>query len=452
MADPTAMVQWKELEHLARERYPDLPFPEAYLRLHEDVFIKFPKEFAKVIKPYLLQLIDQLPDMGVAVGTYKNSAPLISASLIAKILEEFVSSLPAAPRLKGQNVTADSVAGIGSSQHSAQVPISGNGPSSANLHGSAAVEETPVLKLINGISVVNHSLLDRVEYYASWIQAAAITNAMQTSKQVKALNKISENTGKVAEELYKQNCFKTQGGDGPDGPARASYDFIQYKIEENTEGDHRYFVYHPDTDWVPSLKRLIRANPLPPTFCAIFHDLELACQRLRDFRGDLKAESEYGKDVVFHLLLPGWSHISFAEPLHFPSALQPFRIHGLIHDQRPYWTFNLPCAQQGLLDGVGNIYDPHTWNSKAYKGAIATAVVVAPGGLFGAAALGSATVGALGLTGGLAGLVFVPMLLGLGPTSIFAVAPAVSDAVYNSLREEPRILGSQDMLYTRNKW
>jgi disulfide oxidoreductase YuzD len=58
MADPFAMIQWKELEHLVRERYPDLPFPEAYLRLHEDVLIEFPKEFAEVIKLYLPQLVD----------------------------------------------------------------------------------------------------------------------------------------------------------------------------------------------------------------------------------------------------------------------------------------------------------------------------------------------------------------------------------------------------------
>lgn len=179
MADLSAMVHWKEWEHLAKERYPDIPFPEAYLKLHEDAFSKFPKEFAEVIKPYLPQLIQQLPDMGVAVGTYKNSAPLISASLATKILKKFVSSLPAASRLEGQNVTANSVAGIGTNQYSAQVPISGNGPSSSNLHGVPAVGETPVLRLINGIRVVNHSLLDRVEYYGNWIRAAAITSTLR---------------------------------------------------------------------------------------------------------------------------------------------------------------------------------------------------------------------------------------------------------------------------------
>jgi hypothetical protein len=83
---------------------------------------------------------------------------------------------------------------------------------------------------------------------------------------------------------------------------------------------------------------------------------------------------------------------------------------------------------------------------------MATAAVVAPAGIIGAATLGSATAAALGLTGGVAGLVVILMLWGLGATSVFVVGPAAADAVYDSLREEPRILFSRDILYTQNKW
>ncbi|RSL68911.1 hypothetical protein CEP54_002527 [Fusarium duplospermum] len=38
-----------ELRQLAKEWYPELPYEEAYLKLHHDAFVKFPKELAKPV-------------------------------------------------------------------------------------------------------------------------------------------------------------------------------------------------------------------------------------------------------------------------------------------------------------------------------------------------------------------------------------------------------------------
>ncbi|KAB8253820.1 hypothetical protein BDV32DRAFT_133436 [Aspergillus pseudonomiae] len=68
MAD-AAVTDWTELHQLMVERYPDLPYHEAYVELLRDAFIRFPNEVADIITPALPHLVERFPEAMEAFGT-----------------------------------------------------------------------------------------------------------------------------------------------------------------------------------------------------------------------------------------------------------------------------------------------------------------------------------------------------------------------------------------------
>src|SRR2546423_347384 len=136
-------------------------------------------------------------------------------------------------------------------------------------------------------------------------------------------------------------------------------------------------------------------------------------------------ESEDGKDVTFHLLIPAWSPIAILEPLHFPDDLQPFYIEGLKHQGKPYVVFNLPAAPQNLLKGIGNVLDPSGSNSTAAIGAATTWILggTALNGGFLALGIGLGTLSGLGV------LVTIPVWFGGAFGSATTIGLEVTETV-----------------------
>ncbi|KAF2812187.1 uncharacterized protein BDZ99DRAFT_558025 [Mytilinidion resinicola] len=160
-----------------------------------------------------------------------------------------------------------------------------------------------VTKRINGVQIISNSLVDRVDYHMKFTQAAIVGLAIEVHQGLEALKKIGAKLDGIYEEMMNSNGIKVQGSGGPDGFARHVYDFVEEATEQPSD-KHRFFVYHPDTDWYPAFRRLFRRNPLPTTFCAKSDDLDKLCVLILEARKNLIKESDDGKHVVFHLLVP----------------------------------------------------------------------------------------------------------------------------------------------------
>jgi hypothetical protein len=249
--------------------------------------------------------------------------------------------------------------------------------------------------------------------------------------------------GKIEDNLTDHNSILVSGSGGPEGAAKSVYEFIEMRIGETEGENHRFFVYHPDTVWCPHFYKMIKDKPLPPTFCAKSDDLDKICRYMQSCRKELNDEKKCGKDVVFHLLIPGYRKLSIKEPLHFPDDLQPFRVEGMKF-KGELVKINLPAAPKNLLYGVENYLDPKWQNTTADIAAVATTMVGTGWGVNGLClALGMG----LGTITGLGALVTIPVWFSTASYSMPIAAEAIHGVVHDSIREAPpRILGSNTRL------
>lgn len=305
-------------------------------------------------------------------------------------------------------------------------------------HLAASADQ--VVHEIHGIQVIGKSLVDHISYYGRWMQVVAIIQIAQAYEVIQVLTEISEHLGEA-------NNINVSGSGGPNGFAAHVYDLVKERTEAISPMEslnHRFFVYHPDTNWYGAFNRLIRDNPLSPTFCAKSDNLDSLCRYMQAVRTQLSTESECGKDVVLHLLIPSWYRVSIKQPLHFPDCLQPFRVEGRKHKGRPLIEFNLPAAPTGMLDGVANILDPKSQNMIARGVSVAVTGPTVGWGLNGACLAAGLGVGALT---GLGALVAVPIWFGTGMYALPAAGEVIEETIYNALCEEaPRVLGSEERL------
>lgn len=429
--DPAAYADWAELQHLIRERYPDLPLDEAYVNLLHDAFIKLPKECMERIKPMLPHLVQQSPEILESIGIYGGHPLMRFVSKLAGIIRN--------ARSKSIASNTDTRCSVLAEAASNSVPLSAEAvAASARLAADNMKRATDsadrVVRQVYDIHVIGKSLVDRIDYYGRWMQTVSAIQIAQGHKAIQALTEIRDHLG-------ESNSITVSGSGGPDGFAQHVYDFVKEGTDniDEAEGDkHRFFVYNPDTDWYGAFRRLIRQNPLPPTFCAKSDNLDTLCQYMQDVR------AQCGQGIIFHLLIPTWYRISIKEPLHFPDCLQPFQVEGRKHKGKPLVEFNLPAARTGLLHGVANVLDPKCSNAIASGVSIAVTGPTVGWGVNGTClALGIG----LGTITGLGPLIAVPVWVGTAIPAMSSTAPVIEKAVYGALCEvAPRILGSHQCL------
>ncbi|KAH0841122.1 hypothetical protein AYO21_06611 [Fonsecaea monophora] len=116
---------------------------------------------------------------------------------------------------------------------------------------------------------------------------------------------------------------------------------------------HLYFVYHPDTDWHPYFCRLVEKKPMANNFFGMAENLDTLCIWMRYLRALFARSGEWGKDPVFHLLMPTYRQLHIEEPLAFADALQPLCLHGFVHNSKCSVLLNLHNSDPDMLDGVG---------------------------------------------------------------------------------------------------
>ncbi|PNP52591.1 hypothetical protein FNYG_15829 [Fusarium nygamai] len=297
-----------------------------------------------------------------------------------------------------------------------------------------------VIREIHGVHVIGKSLVDHINYYGRWLQTVSAIQIAQGHQAIQALNVICDH-------LRDTNTITVSGGSGPDGFARPVYDFIQKKIHDINQLErhkHRFFVYHPDTNWYGAFHRLIRESPLPPEFCAKADNLDTICLFMQDVRQRLAEASDGGESVVFHLLIPSWYSIFIREPLHFPDSLQPLRVEGEKHKGKELVEMNLPAAPREMLSGIANVLDPRSSNAIASVTSMAVTGPVVGWGINGACLALGIGVGAIT---GLGPLLAVPVWFGTAAPAMETAGPVIQETIYNTLCEEaPRILGSTERM------
>ena len=435
-------AQWMEMQALVQERYPDMPYEEAYF--------KFLLDQKEVAEKYLLAILSQLqqaPELVEAYGVYVGSPSLQAWGRVAGLFRRYLQSINTSSAV-GQNITVDNATGttlgatIGQAAASSPIGVMAGGPEATGTNtGNATIEDSGfVAKNVDDIHVIGKSLVDRLDYYRRWAQTVSAIRIAQEYTKIKILSDISN-------RIAENNTVAVSGSGGSAGFAQHVYDFIRGEIDKIGHAQrraHRIFVFSPDTNWYPAFHRLIRQHALPPIFCAKSDDLDALCLYMLDVREQLKSELAVEQDVIFHLLIPSWYCISIKEPLHFPDALQPLQVVTLKHKGKALVEMNLPQAPAGMLRGVANVLDPNGSNKLASCVSVGTTLPVVGWGVNGVClavgvAVGSAT--------GLGMLIGAPIWAACSMPAMMKTAPMIEDAVYDALCEEPaRILGSDGRL------
>ncbi|RSM20339.1 hypothetical protein CDV31_000834 [Fusarium ambrosium] len=420
--DVAGILYDMEIRQLAKDWYPELSYEEAYLKLHHDAFVKFPKELAKP----------------VVAGVREDFATVVDAA-DAVYRGRYLEALSIFIRRVQKGCARDSNTG-GSSQHSSQSNTAQPQDIPSAMTGQMGKDATKgVVREYHGIHVIGDSLVDHINYYGRWMQTISAIQIAQGQQIIQALNVISDH-------LRDTNTITVSGAGGPDGFARAVYDLIQKKVDDVDQTErhmHRFFVYHPDTNWYGAFHRLIRETPLPPEFCAKSDNLDTICLFMQDVRRRLMEESNKGKDVIFHLLIPSWYSITIKEPLHFPDSLHPLRIEGEKHKGKELVEMNLPTAPNGMLIGISNVLASKLCsNGVARFTSMAITLPAVGWGVNGAClALGLG----VGAVTGLGMLAVVPVWFGTTIPAMEKSAPVIAETIYDILSEEaPRILGSTE--------
>ncbi|KAI3575853.1 hypothetical protein IWW34DRAFT_882810, partial [Fusarium oxysporum f. sp. albedinis] len=136
-------------------------------------------------------------------------------------------------------------------------------------------------------------------------------------------------------------------------------DFVNLKIDQYTSdgGNHRFFVYHPDTQWHGTFRRLLQEKgPLDETFCGISNDLFALCRWMLCMRVELHEQDMSKQDEVhFHVLIPAYQSLVIPRAFVLLGALFPLTFEGEIANGQALVWLNLPFEGTDTLKNVGNL-------------------------------------------------------------------------------------------------
>ncbi|EXJ70578.1 uncharacterized protein A1O5_06648 [Cladophialophora psammophila CBS 110553] len=143
--------------------------------------------------------------------------------------------------------------------------------------------------------------------------------------------------------------------DAPEKFAAQVYGYIDMMTKSTSKSTkkHLYFVYHPDTDWHPYFCKSVERKPTPNTFFGMAENLDTLCIWMRYLRAVFTKSGEWGKDPVFHILMPTYRELHIEEPLAFAEALHPLCLHGFVHNSKCSVNINLHGIDPEMLDGIG---------------------------------------------------------------------------------------------------
>ncbi|KAF4445748.1 hypothetical protein F53441_10497 [Fusarium austroafricanum] len=220
--------------------------------------------------------------------------------------------------------------------------------------------------------ILGKSLVDSTKLFHQFSMVATTlgmgANVIQTYQGIQALNLIAAKLGDISNSLEAQAALTAQR----DFPQYV-FDMIRERLSQtsvDSERDHWFFLYHPDTDWYPKFFHLIEEKPLSPRFCGYTNQLDtvfmfmLAARERIKKREAVKARrKQYCRPVQLHLIVPAYQTILIPEPFEIPEDIGDFVIEGRINSNRPFVWLNLPEEQQHYTFDVGmwSLPPPGIW-------------------------------------------------------------------------------------------
>jgi hypothetical protein len=210
--------------------------------------------------------------------------------------------------------------------------------------------------------IMGQSLVDSARLFQQFSMVAttlsAGANIIQTYQGIQALNLIAAKLGDISDSLQAQAALTAQR----DFPQYV-FDMIRERLSQtsvDTERDHWFFLYHPDTDWYPKFFHLVEEKPLSPRFCGYTNQLDtvfmfmLAARERITKREMVKSRKrQHCRPVQLHLIIPAYQTILIPERIKIPEEIGDFVIEGRINSNRPFVWLNLPDEQQHYTFDVG---------------------------------------------------------------------------------------------------
>jgi hypothetical protein len=299
------------------------------------------------------------------------------------------------------------------------------------------------------VNVMQYSYISAGPYTTTFAAMAVVAIILEVHQGIEALKKMGKGIDGIREALDIQTNGIIQGW-GPDGFGGFVYDFIDMEIQKAISNDpkkeHWFYVYHPDTAWRVKFEKLLRPAPegrgrLPPALMTVDNDLDTIFLLMLDNRMNLQNSNE-GRDVLFHLLIPAYKPLLIEPPLIIDSFLFPLEIKGHVHNSDKNVWLNLPEVPEGLdLPGIGNLARSEE-TKNGFAGLVAFSSTV--GSMYltglGLAAVEAAAVPVLGI---LTPVVVIPLM----PVAVFSAcyagwfAGSTAKALTESKPPKPRIVG-----------
>lgn len=238
--------------------------------------------------------------------------------------------------------------------------------------GTSAIPPTPIIPTSITQTTETVWIISETFGTAAQIQSllSAATLAAEIYKVYQA-EQIKKELRGISEQIKIYNNLVAGGSAGPDGFAQHVLDFINMKVEAymSDHREHRFFLYHPDTQWHGAFRRIRHAQGFSHnSFIGFSHDLFVVFRLMLSTRAALEETmGEDAKDVVFHLLIPAYCTIVIPRSFRIVDAIFPLTIDGEIAQGDCLVWLNFHFIPNGMLVNVGNLNDlpESTWKKEA---------------------------------------------------------------------------------------
>lgn len=206
------------------------------------------------------------------------------------------------------------------------------------------------------VHIIRDAFNSTAVYRHAFTTAAAVTHLIVVAEGVRELRNIGIQLEGIKEELDRQTLAKVGGWEG--GFGKFIHKFVQSEIGANQSSDrkHAFYVYHPDTIWVPEFEYLLEDHPLGLSFGGYSSDLLAVFLLMWANRRTLIETTEDGADVLFHLLVPSDYFGAIGQPFLIHPEIGRLVIKGHVYKGKSLFWFNFQYLPEGVtLQDVGNI-------------------------------------------------------------------------------------------------
>jgi transcription antitermination factor NusA-like protein len=208
------------------------------------------------------------------------------------------------------------------------------------------------------VRIIENAFNSASGYRDAFMAAAVVTILFNVAEGVKELRNIGIQLEGIKEELDRQTLAKVGGWE--DGFGKFVHKFVQTEIaiRQSSGRKHAFYVYNPDTIWVPEFEILQQNQPLGPSFGGYSSDLQAIFLLMWTNRKTLTEKKKVGTDVVFHLLVPSAYFGAISQLFVIHPEIGPLVIRGHLYKGKTLFWFNFKAVPEEVtLQDVGNIDD-----------------------------------------------------------------------------------------------